>query len=240
MKNQTVEISAITQFFALYGSMQKTINERFALVYGKPGVGKTTAALELNDAEPTCYLSCYPGSTPLQFCNAITSALGLEQKPSLGKVIKLLIDHLYSNKITLIIDEVDYLINNYWTLETLRAIHDQAQCPIILIGMPEIYARIRTHYQLADRISFFVEIKPCDFHDAKGFIKENSEIEIADDLIRKMYQESNGNPRLLKRYLLNLEEIAITSNLKYLDSKNWANRSFLPQIAQPVVLKRGK
>lgn len=232
MKNQTVEINAITQVFGLYGAIQNTRNERFALVHGLPGVGKTSAALELNATEPTCYLSCFPGWTPLQFCNALANALGLEQKPSLGKVLKPIIDHLFVSKLTLIIDEADYLTTNYTVLETLRAIHDQAQIPIILIGMPQIYSKIRNHYQLVDRISFFVEIKPCDFHDTKTFIQEQSDIEISEDLMRKMYEESSGNPRLLKRYILNLEETAQSFDLKTLTLEQWGNKSFLPQVAQ--------
>ncbi len=240
MKNIIVETNAITQIFGLYGMVQETQNERFALVYGKPGVGKTTAILELNAVQPTCYLSCFPGWTPLQFCNALANALGLEQKGSLGKTLKPIIDHLYSTGITLLIDEADYLTSNYLVLETLRAIHDQANVPIILIGMPQIYAKIRSHYQLVDRISFFMEIKSCDFTDSKLFIQERTEVAISDELIRKMYQESDGNPRLLKRYLLNVEETARAFGTNSVTSENWGNRSFLPQVAQPLPVKGGK
>lgn len=33
------------------------------------------------------------------------------------------------------VDEIDYLMNNYKSVETLREIHDKTDCPIIFVGM---------------------------------------------------------------------------------------------------------
>ena len=33
------------------------------------------------------------------------------------------------------VDEIDYLMNNYKSVETLRDIHDKTDCPIVFVGM---------------------------------------------------------------------------------------------------------
>ena len=47
----------------------------------------------------------------------------------------IIVKKLKQNPQIIFIDEIDYLMNNYKTIETLRDIHDETDCPIIFIGM---------------------------------------------------------------------------------------------------------
>ncbi len=47
----------------------------------------------------------------------------------------LVVKKLKQKPIIIFIDEIDYLMNNYKSIETLRDIHDETDCPIIFIGM---------------------------------------------------------------------------------------------------------
>lgn len=45
----------------------------------------------------------------------------------------LVVKKLKANPKVIFIDEIDYLMNNFKTVEVLRDLHDETDCPIIMI-----------------------------------------------------------------------------------------------------------
>ena len=59
----------------------------------------------------------------------------------------------------LIVDEIDYLMNNLKTIEILRDIHDETDCPIIFVGMGLAHKKLERYKHLFDRFSEIVKFE---------------------------------------------------------------------------------
>ena len=62
----------------------------------------------------------------------------------------------------LIVDEVDYLINDSKAIETIRDIHDKTGIPVLLVGMGSVDKKLSRYKHLFDRI---IEIYKHQFQD---------------------------------------------------------------------------
>ena len=68
------------------------------------------------------------------------------------------------------IDDIDYLMNNYKTIETLRDIHDETNCPIIFIGMGLAHRKLERYKHLYDRFSEILKLEIFGVNDLSQII----------------------------------------------------------------------
>ena len=121
MKKIFVKTTNVKNFIGL---VENLINKpknipKMGLVYGEPGLGKSQTAL---------WLACKYDAIYLRATNLMTGRWLLEEMvkeldeiPSFNIVVK----KLKQKPQVIFIDEIDYLMNNYKTIETLRDIHDE-------------------------------------------------------------------------------------------------------------------
>jgi DNA transposition AAA+ family ATPase len=219
MKKTTVTTNTLLTFFDVFSLLQNTQDERIALITGKPSSGKTTAAIELNQTYPSAYCSCRPGWTQLQMVNHINQSLGLESRHSLGKAIDQAVDYLKANKLTVIVDELDHIADSKYTLlETLRAIHDEAHVPFLLVGMPSVLAKLNRHPQLVDRIVFRKEVAHATLEDCQSFFLERCVVPVSSKIVEKIFNRTSGNFRKIKSEILKIEAFAHLSGKDSIDS----------------------
>ncbi len=129
---------------------------KMGLVYGEPGLGKSQTSL---------WLSCKYDGIYLRASNLMTGRWLLEEMvKELDEIPRFLtsdnfnivVKKLKQNPQVIFIDEIDYLMNNYKTIETLRDIHDETGCPIIFIGMGLAHRKLERYKHLYDRFSEIV------------------------------------------------------------------------------------
>lgn len=89
------------------------------------------------------------------------------------------------------IDEIDYLINNYKTIETLRDIHDETSCPIIFIGMGLAHRKLEMYKHLYDRFSEILKFETFEINDLSQIIEQLSEIPFNPDAIEYIHSKYN-------------------------------------------------
>ena len=108
------------------------------------------------------------------------------------------------------IDEIDYLMNNYKTIETLRDIHDETGSPIIFIGMGLAHRKLERYKHLYDRFSEIVKFESFGVADLKQIFDGLSEIPFTTESIEYIHPKYNRFRQIVQ--LINQLEIYAKDN----------------------------
>ncbi len=178
------------------GLVENLINKpknipKMGLVYGEPGLGKSQTAL---------WLSCKYDGIYLRASNLMTGRWLLEEMvKELDEIPRFLtsdnfnivVKKLKKNPQVIFIDEFDYLMNNYKTIETLRDIHDETGCSIIFIGMGLAHRKLERYKHLYDRFSEILKFETFGVNDLSQIIGQLSEITFTPDAIEYIHSKYN-------------------------------------------------
>ena len=126
------------------------------------------------------------------------------------------INSLKSKNKIIIVDEIDYLLQDFKTIETLRDIHDETGTPIILVGMSLAKNKLLRYKHLYDRVSEFYKFEEFVFSDIKEIIKELSEIELTDEAVKLLHKKATRF-RQITNYIDKLEKVASANEIKEID-----------------------
>lgn len=199
------------------GLVENLINKpknipKMGLVYGEPGLGKSQTAL---------WLACKYDGIYLRASNLMTGRWLLEELvKELDEIPRFLtsdnfnivVKKLKQNPQIIFIDEIDYLMNNYKTIETLRDIHDETNCPIILIGMGLAHRKLERYKHLYDRFSEILKFETFGVKDLSQIIGQLSEIPFTPESIEYIYTKYNRFRQIVQ--LVNqMETFAKDNNL---------------------------
>jgi len=178
------------------GLVENLINKpqnipKMGLVYGEPGLGKSQTAL---------WLACKYDGIYLRASNLMTGRWLLEEMvKELDEIPRFLtsdnfnivVNKLKQNPQIIFIDEIDYLMNNYKTIETLRDIHDETGCPIIFIGMGLAHRKLERYKHLYDRFSEILKFETFGVNDLSQIINQLSEIPFTPDAVEYIHSKFN-------------------------------------------------
>lgn len=191
---------------------------KMGLVYGEPGLGKSQTAL---------WLACKYDGIYLRATNLMTGRWLLEELvKELDEIpryltsdnFNLLIKKLKQEPKIIFIDEIDYLMNNYKSIETLRDIHDETGCTIIFIGMGLAHRKLERYKHLYDRFSEILKFQTFEVNDLSQIFGQLSEIPFTPDSIEYIHKKYNRFRQLVQ--LINqLEIIAKENNLTEITKK---------------------
>ena len=180
------------------------------LVYGEPGLGKSQTAL---------WLACKYDGIYLRASNLMTGRWLLEEMvKELDEIPRFLTSDNFNIVVKKlkqnpqIIYEIDYLMNNCKTIETLRDIHDETGCPIIFIGMGLAHRKLERYKHLYDRFSEILKFKTFGVNDLSQIIGQLSEVVFTPDSIEYIYSKYNRFRQIVQ--LINqMETFAKDNNL---------------------------
>ena len=212
MKKIFVKTTNVKNFIGL---VENLINKpknipKMGLVYGEPGLGKSQTAL---------WLACKYDGIYLRASNLMTGRWLLEELvKELDEIPRFLtsdnfnivVKKLKQNPQIIFIDEIDYLMNNYKTIETLRDIHDETNCPIILIGMGLAHRKLERYKHLYDRFSEILKFETFGVKDLSQIIGQLSEIPFTLESIEYIYTKYNRFRQIVQ--LINHVEIIAKEN----------------------------
>ena len=199
------------------GLVENLINKpknipKMGLVYGEPGLGKSQTAL---------WLACKYDGIYLRASNLMTGRWLLEEMvKELDEIprflssdnFNLVVKKLKQNPQIIFIDEIDYLMNNYKSIETLRYIHDETDCPIIFIGMGLAHRKLERYTHLYDRFSEVLKFETFGVNDLSQIINQLSEIPFTPDAIEYIHTKYNRFRQIVQ--LINqMENFAKDNNL---------------------------
>ena len=197
------------------GLVENLINKpknipKMGLVYGEPGLGKSQTAL---------WLACKYDGIYLRASNLMTGRWLLEELvKELDEIPRFLTSYNFNIVVkklkqkpqVIFIDEIDYLVNNYKTIETLRDIHDETGCPIIFIGMGLAHRKLERYKHLYDRFSEILKFETFGVDDLSQIIGKLSEITFTPDSIEYIHTKYNRFRQIVQ--LINQMETFVKDN----------------------------
>ena len=197
------------------GLVENLINKpknipKMGLVYGEPGLGKSQTALWLACKYDGIYLRASNLMTGRWLLEEIVKELDEIPRFLTSDNFNIVVKKLKQNTQVIFIDEIDYLMNNYKTIETLRDIHDETDCPIIFIGMRLAHRKLERYKHLYDRFSEILKFETFGVDDLSQIIGKLSEITFTPDAIEYIHTKYNRFRQIVQ--LINQMETFVKDN----------------------------
>ncbi|DAA96941.1 TPA: hypothetical protein CPT80_03770 [Candidatus Gastranaerophilales bacterium HUM_9] len=185
---------------------------KMGLIYGEPGLGKSQTAL---------WLACKYDAIYLRVTNLMTGRWLLEEiAKEMDEIpryltsdnFNLIVQKLKQKPQLIIVDEIDYLMNNLKTIEILRDIHDETNCPIIFVGMGLAHKKLERYKHLFDRFSEIVKFETFGVNDLSQIVSQLSEVTFTPDAVEYIHTKYNRFRQIVQ--LINqMETFAKDNNL---------------------------
>lgn len=220
MKRVFVRTKNVKNFIGLVENLlNKPKNiPKMGLVYGEPGLGKSQTALWLSAKYDCVYLRCSNLMTGRWLLEELVKELDEIPRYLTSDNFNLCIQKLSKSPQIIVIDEIDYLMNNTKTLETLRDIRDKTNCPIIFVGMGLAHKKLKRYKHLYDRFSEIVRFETFSVADVKQIVDELSEIPLEAGAVELLHQKHNRFRQIVQA-INQFEIVAKENNLLEIDEK---------------------
>lgn len=215
MKKIFIKTRNVRNFIGLVEALKSKPKNipKMGLIYGEPGLGKSQTAL---------WLACKYDGIYIRASNLMTSRWLVEEivreMDELPRYLtsdnfNVVISKLMQKPKIIFVDEIDYLMNNYKSVETLRDIHDKTDCPIIFVGMCLALRKLERYKHLYDRFSEIVKFETFEIEDLSQILSQLSEIPFTPDSIEYIHKKYNRF-RQIVQLISKLETIAKENNLE--------------------------
>ena len=214
MRKIFVKTNNVRNFIGLVENLQNKPKNipKMGLVYGEPGLGKSQTAL---------WLACKYDGIYIRASNLMTSRWLIEEivreMDELPRYLtsdnfNVVISKLSQKPKIIFVDEIDYLMNNYKSVETLRDIHDKTNCPIVFIGMGLAHRKLERYKHLYDRFSEIIKFETFGVNDIGQIINQLSETQFTPDSIEYIHTKYNRF-RQIVQLIHQMENFAKDNNL---------------------------
>ncbi len=212
MNKTFVRTNNVKNFIGLVENLQNKPKNipKMGLVYGEPGLGKSQTAL---------WLACKYDGIYIRASNLMTSRWLVEEivreMDELPRYLtsdnfNVVISKLSQKPKIIFVDEVDYLMNNYKSVETLRDIHDKTDCPIVFVGMGLAHRKLERYKHLYDRFTEIVKFETFGGNDIAQIINQLAEIKFTPETIEYIHKKYNRFRQIVQ--LINQMEIFAKDN----------------------------
>ena len=189
---------------------------KIGLVYGNAGLGKTKTALYLSIQHDAIYVRATNSMSPKWLLEEIAKELDEIPRFYTADIFRQCVNTLRSNPQMIIVDEIDYLLADFGTIETLRDLHDETGVPIILVGMQLAKHKFKKHTHLFDRISEIYKFSEFEYADIRQITEEISEIEITKDAVCLIYNKAKSFRQIVNT-IDAFEKVAQANGLTQID-----------------------
>lgn len=193
------------------------------LIYGNPGLGKTTYAMRMAFSRKYVYLRLDNLMTPKIFAVALKSALmahlNMGNMPvvgSAGNIFRSIIGILEEHpEVVIVIDEIDYAFKEQKILGAIRDIVDETLAVVILVGMQNAKERL---YQINryyfDRCGVFCEFQSPTKKDIAILAATVMEVQFGEDIVDYIHGRNQGTLRDTVKLIHSLESVARAKKLE--------------------------
>jgi DNA transposition AAA+ family ATPase len=182
----------------------------FALIHGKPGLGKTRTSIWYQANNGGIYLRMAKvwETSPLDFLQALCLELGITKPPARkGTAYKAIIDILIRNPRKVFVDEVEKLPTSRF-LEICRDITDVTGSPFIMIGEDELVTAMKMNMRVWSRTYQKLEFKGVEASDVLAYAHQAAGLKLSPDAGVFLCNTSDGDFRLIRRELIKLMQYA--------------------------------
>jgi len=184
------------------------------LVYGKPGLGKSTWASRTAFSKGYIYLRLESTTTPKNFAQRLLSSLASRYNygnvPTCGAtntVFKRCMAILENHEdAVIIVDEIDYAFSNKQLLGAIRDIVDENLAIVILVGMQNAKEKLlQVNEYYFDRCNVFCEFSSSNQKDISELCRQVMDKTPNEAMQEMIYRESTGNLRRAVKLIYGVE-----------------------------------
>lgn len=220
MKPKFVKTKNVNGFIDLILKLQNKPENisKIGLIYGNAGLGKTKTALYLSFKYNAVYVRAVNSMTPKWLLTELAKELEEIPRSYTSDIFTQCVSALKTKPQMIIVDEIDYLLKDFRTIETLRDLHDETGVPVILIGMQLSKHKLKKHTHLFDRISEIFNFTEFDYEDIKQITEEISEVEITKEAVRLIYEKAKSFRKIVQTIYF-FEKVAQANGLSKIDEK---------------------
>lgn len=236
MNKTFIKTKNVKQFITLMDELQKLPPNipKLALVYGEHGLGKSQTIQWWADKNDSVYVRATQGMTSRWLLTEIAEELGEDPYWHTQETFTLIENHLRQNPKTIIVDEVDYLVEKH-TIETLRDLHDRTGCPIVLVGMGYADKKLARYPHLMDRIYKTLKFERFNQDDITDILQQLTDLSFTEDAINYLATRINQFRQLVK--LINkIEKLSQTNQIETLDE--YALKGLLNERASLKIMQK--
>src|SRR5574344_2049809 len=214
MNRKFIVTKNVKKFIELTDTLKKAPQNlpKMALVYGDYGLGKSQTILWWVTNNDAIYVRCNHKMSPRWLLSEIVEELDEIPCYQSAHLFNQIEDKLKFNPKILVIDEIDFLLNNASAIEVVRDIKKKIGIPIVLVGMGLAEQKLKRFKHIYDRLLGVLRFEIFNKSDVEKIIKELSEVEFSDEAIDFITSKYNQFRQLVK--LINkIETIAKMNNL---------------------------
>ena len=214
MRKIFVKTNNVRNFIGLVENLQNKPKNipKMGLIYGEPGLGKSQTALWLTCKYDGIYIRASNLMTSRWLVEEIVREMDELPRYLTSDNFNVVISKLSKKPKIIFVDEIDYLMNNYKSVETLRDIHDKTDCPIVFVGMGLAHRKLERYKHLYDRFSEIVKFETFGVEDLSQIFSQLSEIPFTPDSIEYIHSKYNRFRQIVQ--LINqMENFAKDNNL---------------------------
>ena len=218
MKPKFVRTKNVNGFIDLILKLQNKPENisKIGLIYGSAGLGKTKTALYLSFKYNALYIRAINSMTPKWLLTEIVKELEEIPRFYTADIFTQCVNALKTKPQMIIVDEIDYLLKDFRTIETLRDLHDETGVPIILVGMQLAKHKLKKHTHLFDRISEIYKFSEFEYSDIKQITEEISDVEITKDAVRLICNKAKSFRQIVNT-IDAFEKVAQVNRLTQID-----------------------
>ena len=178
-----------------------------ALVHGKRGLGKTSAAIyyTAQKANNGIYVRGKRDWNYSWMMDDLLIEVGVTPIRGSRAKYDALVNALETPRL-IVVDETNLVAPRL--LETLRAVHDFTGAPFLFVGHEGVEAHLQTMGPFHDRLLYKTELKPLSLADLKIYCAEALEMDIDADALAAVLKAAGGNFRRSVVLLKSLEDKA--------------------------------
>lgn len=195
-------------------------------LYGRAGLGKTTAAIFAVNEFNACHIEALPIGGVKALLRMIVVELGIRPARTTEEMFGQAAAQLARSQRALIIDEADSILSDS-KIEIVRRLHDASTAPVILIGEERLPQMLQRWERVAGRILDYVGMEHATARDVDHLAKIYARgLELAPDLKAALLAASRGSIRHVSTNLSHLKEFAAIRGLTRLGLADWGAQRF--------------
>ena len=215
MKRKFVVTQNVKRFVDLMDMLQNAPANlpKMALVYGDFGLGKSQTIMWWVTNNDAIYIRCNHKMSARWLLTEIVEELDEIPAYLTSLLFKQIEDKLRERPRVLVVDEVDFLLNNSSAIEIVRDLHDKIGIPVVLVGMSMAETKLKRHKHIYDRLLGVLKFETFNKNDVAKIVTEISEVDFEPDALELVCTKFNQFRQIVK-FINKVENVATMNNLE--------------------------
>jgi hypothetical protein len=228
MRNTFIETQSVKRFEVMIHTLltQPVGIDRFGLLYGDPGLGKSEAAMWLLNhlSIDGVFIRVVKIMSTRWLLEELVCALGLDPAFRAKDLFDQAKEALTGTDRLVIFDEIDYLTHDSKVIETIHDLGDLTNAPFVFIGMHQADKKLRRYRHLWRRFSQVIHFEPLGREDVSAVLKGVCEIKVDESVIDAVFETPSLTISLIYRWAQKIEGIARSRGLGKVSADDLFNR----------------